>query len=167
MPLAGPTSGGRPGGEGGQNPAASQNRIDLRLQKTGSTAWLNEFCKPNPVQEGYLRHFAEQKIIQPRWLRHFSEQNMMQADYLNHFLERDLVEAGCLNHFSEPRIVKEGCLHGFREQKVMQTGFVAVRGGLVNHTGTREIARFNQEPLRSPSRTGGPLPASDGSRSEL
>ena len=92
--------------------------------KTASTAFLNQCCKPNSVQEGCLRHFAEQKIMQEASVRHFSEQKMMQEDCLNHFLERDLVEEGCLNHFSEAKIVKVGFLHRLREQKVMQAGFV-------------------------------------------
>ena len=57
--------------------AASQKCIDFRLQKIGSKAFLNQFCKPNPVQEGFLRHFSEQKAIQVRSVHHFSEQKMM------------------------------------------------------------------------------------------
>jgi hypothetical protein len=54
--------------------AVTPKRIDFRLQKTGSKAFLNEFCKPNPIQEGFLRHFAEQKTIQDPLGRHFWNQ---------------------------------------------------------------------------------------------
>jgi hypothetical protein len=98
-----------------QKGAVSQKRIDFRLQKTGSKAFLNQFCKPNPVQEGFLRHFAEQKILQVRSVHHFSEQKLLQDRYFN--------------HFSEPKIVKEGLVHRFRERKIMKEGFRRHFGG--------------------------------------
>jgi hypothetical protein len=68
-----------------QQGAATQKRIDFRLQKTVSEAFLNEFCKPNSVQEGFLRHFAEQKILQDGSVHHFSEQKMMKDRFANIF----------------------------------------------------------------------------------
>jgi hypothetical protein len=82
-----------------QKGAVSQKRIGLRLQKTGSKAFLNQFCKPNPVQEGFLRHFAERKILQVRSVHHFSEQKLLQVRYFNHFSEPKIVKEGFRRHF--------------------------------------------------------------------
>jgi hypothetical protein len=68
-----------------QQGAASQKRIDFRLQKSGSKAFLNQCCKPNPVQEGFLRHLAEQKTVQDHSVHHFAEQKMMKDRFFNIF----------------------------------------------------------------------------------
>jgi hypothetical protein len=98
-----------------QQGAALQKCIDFLLQKIGSKAFLNQFCKPNPVQEGFLRHFSEQKLLQVRCFNHLSERKLLQVRYFN--------------HFSEPKIVKEGLVHRFRERKIMKEGFRRHFGG--------------------------------------
>jgi hypothetical protein len=80
-----------------QKGAASQKRIDFRLQKIGSIAFLNQFCKPNPVQEGFLHHFGEPKTIQDRSVHHFAEPKMMKDRFAGNFWNA--------NSFKKPSLI--------------------------------------------------------------
>jgi hypothetical protein len=90
-----------------QKGAASQKRIDFRLQKSGSIAFLNEYRKPNPVQEGFLHHFAEQKTVQDRSVHHFSEQRMMKDRFFGIFWHGNSFKIAPSTIFRSQKSLKE------------------------------------------------------------
>jgi hypothetical protein len=89
-----------------QQGAASQKRIDFRRQKIGSKAFLNQFCKPNPVQEGFLRHLAEQKILQVRSVRHLAEQKILKDRFFGSFWNANSFKIASLTIFRSRESLK-------------------------------------------------------------
>jgi len=119
-----------------QQRAASQKRIDFRLQKIGSKAFLNHFCKPNSVQEGFLHHFAETKNLSSSLSAPFCGTKNDERSLLQDFLARELFQDRHFNHFSKPKTVKEGFLNRFREQKIMKEGLGRHLGGTCKPSGS-------------------------------